>query len=122
MRRLSGWARLWIVCSALWWLGAGTVTGLVVYQGRPWFAPLEDVCIAESPRGARGRAAVRECVDRLSSPSAQAAAMQERSEITRRYWIDRAPIFLVVAIAPFLAALLFSAIQWVWRGFRPQSN
>ncbi len=127
-RRISGWARLWIVATLAIW-GAGIAAGLLhrpegIAQVRirerlpPFALSRSDLC-----HEWHGIAEAELCSNpdgpsRLYRELLRTHAVDNQWRSVAGYWTP----FWAWAVAPFALGLLMVGIGWTRRGFREQSN
>jgi len=99
--KLSGWVRLWIVMSVIWWAGAGSIAAMTLSPG--WKLAVENPPPQPTPLTA------------------------EWIEENYRHVPDYTPLIgpiAFVVLLPFVLALAFIGIRWtllwIWRGFFPK--
>ena len=129
MRRLSGWARLWIVGAVLWWVVAGTMAAISLHVMYPQLIARDHrECISEKlPFQASSRWEAWSRCEEEYQQSPQRELDERNLAEERRAYSARFVIYpLFVIAAPFvfwlIAAGIFGVARWVWRGFRPATN
>ena len=139
--KLSGWARVWIVASVIWWsTGAWWLTENYgptyidlgpVHPDQPPELSESTRAMLQSLNTAQERAEAIldgkpvEPAPTIAKPETPSSFVFEKPLPPRNFRLDWTPWFLklgVVVIAPFLAALAFiigrRVVLWVWRGFQ----
>ena len=126
MKRLSGWARLWIVGAVIWWVVAGAMAAISLHVMYPHLeAQTHRECIDEKmPFLAENRYEAWSLCEEEYQRSPQREMderylAEERTAYSVRYFIY--PLFVIAV--PFVVWLVlagvFRVVRWVWRGFRP---
>lgn len=141
MRRLSGWARLWIILAVVTWgLGGWRLSqtsppileSALDWCATPGLQPQDMMGTRPCDSGLglsceQLRQSQDECYYGYREGTAAHAEMVARNDRTmRRYYLELVTRAAIVFVAPFLTALALwlstVLVRWVWRGFRPQPN
>lgn len=127
MKRLSGWARLWIVGAVLWWVIAGAMAAISLHVMYPQLeVQSHSACIAEKmPYLAENRYEAWSLCEEEYQRSAEREVdarylAEERRAYSVRYVIYPLFVIAVPFVVWFTLAGIFRVARWVWRGFRPQ--
>lgn len=141
-RRLSGWARLWIVllvpvwAVSTWVAVSGEIYNWERYRcnwnGCPQYAPRGFPHMGDLAEAADGSLITPPEREPITEAQRQAQLFEIDREIARREYIRRQQesALMRAIVMPFIAsvgafALLIvakSAAIWVWRGFRPERS
>lgn len=138
--KLSGWVRLWVVASALWWGGGCWWLNQVEYDGvaggwyeiskrmPPLFAnnPETDRFCQSASRQIAGEL-VNDGWD-ISSGKPSAVCQEQIEADWRRFWTEwsaeswKAGHLPAVLLGPVLLAALMLGVAWITAGFRSSSR
>jgi len=121
VRPLSGWKRLWIVCSVICWVWVGHFA-VANYLSAPRPISVEAWCTGD-PRVWRH---YNDCFAKMNTPEGRAKLARFNADVTRRYWFLLSATTVTLAGIPIVAGLLlwwsFLVVRWVWRGFQPATK
>lgn len=125
---LSGWARLWIVATALFWLVCLVWLWGPMTRYPQNLDPTSTCYMINSPVSATGldREAwdrhVQECIAELSTPEAIANAEDQYRFNIQVYWVGFALALAILLAVPLLVAGAFKIVAWIVRGFLPPTT